>query len=102
MDAGPGASDEVDDQALTLRSQGRSFGAIADALGLGRAVDANRAFNRALRRQSPEERSTIRTRENRRLDRMVEGIQADTGMSPDAAQKRLRTIERLRDLLMAD
>ena len=85
-----------------MRGQGRSFGAIANALGFGKAVDANRAFIRALRRRPPEERTSIRTQENRRLDRIAAGIRANDGLSADDAQKRLRTIERLRALLMTD
>jgi hypothetical protein len=50
---------DIDEQALTLRSQSKGFGKIAEALGLGRPSDANAAFNRALRRRPPEERASI-------------------------------------------
>lgn len=90
---------EVDERALALRSQGKGFGTIADTLGLERALDANHAFNRALRRRSAEEQATIRSHENQRLDRLADAVHANGALSPDEAEKRLRAIERMRTRL---
>ena len=92
----------VDQQALTLRSQGKSFAAIAEALGLERGAEANRAFVRALRREPSDRRKTIRSEESRRLDRMAERVRANGSLSAEVTDKRLRAIERLRTSMMAD
>ena len=93
---------EPDEQALVLRRQSKGFGRIAQALGLSRAHDANEAFNRALRRRSPEEQATIRSEENDRLDRLRDAVSADTSRTKDEIAKRLRAIDRLRARLMRD
>lgn len=92
-------STETDDQVLTLRLQSMGFGKIAQTLGLGRAREANEAFNRALRRRPPEEQATIRSGENRRLDRLANAIKADESRSEQEVEKRMRAIERLRSRL---
>jgi hypothetical protein len=93
---------DIDEQALTLRSQSKGFGKIAEALGLKRAIDANEAFNRALRRRPPEEQATIRAEENRRIDRLASAIKADQSRSQEDVDRRMRAIDRLRARLMAD
>lgn len=95
-------TDSVDEQVLVLRGQGRSFRRIADTLGLGKASEANRAFNRALRRHSPDKRASIRSQENARLDHMAASVRADESLSTADADKRLRVVERLRTRLMSD
>ena len=92
----------VDDQALDLRVKGRSFGAIARTLGFEKPVEANRAFNRALRRRPEDERATIRSKENERLDRLAKAVRSDASLTPAAVDVRLGTIERLRARLMTD
>ena len=49
-----------DEQALVLRDQGLSFAGIAQELDLAGAIEANAAFNRALRLRSPAEQSALR------------------------------------------
>ena len=93
---------ELDDRALALRRQSKGFGKIAQVLGLSRASDANEAFNRALRRRSPEEQAVIRVEENGRLDRLREAVTADDHRTKEEVEKRLRAIERLRTRLMSD
>lgn len=93
---------DIDEQALTLRSQSKGFGKIAETLGLGRPSDANDAFNRALRLRPPEEQATIRVEENRRLDRLAGAIKADASRSKEDIDKRTRAVERLRTRLMAE
>ena len=92
---------ELDDRALALRRQSKGFGKIAQVLGLSRASDANEAFNRALRRRSPEEQAVIRVEENGRLDRLREAVTADDHRTTAEVEKRLRAIERLRTRLMS-
>ncbi|MGH9276803.1 MAG: hypothetical protein ACRD12_01640 [Acidimicrobiales bacterium] len=93
---------DIDEQALVLRGQAKGFGKIAEALGLERANDANEAFNRALRRHSPEERVTIRAEENGRLDRLARAVTADGSRTKEEVDKRMRAIDRLRSRLMTD
>ena len=95
-------STDVDEQVLVLRSQSKGFGKIADALGLAKPSEANEAFNRALRRRPPDEQATIRSEENRRLDRLANAIKTDEARTPEDVDKRMRAIERLRTRLMAD
>ncbi len=93
---------DIDEQALTLRGQSKGFGKIAEALGLGKPSEANKAFNRALRRRPSEEQATIRAEENRRLDRLANAIKADESRTKEDVDKRMKAIERLRTRLMAD
>ena len=93
---------ESDEQALVLRGQAQGFGKIAAALGMARAHDANEAFNRALRRHTPEEQAIIRAEENGRLDRLAQAVGADESRSKEEVEKRLKSIERLRIRLMTD
>src|SRR5688572_2848232 len=92
----------VDDQALALRGQGQGFAAIAKTLKLTRPMEANAAFNRALRRRPASEQARIRSQENRRLDRMIAQVRADEKITDERAGKQLRAIERIRTLLMED
>jgi hypothetical protein len=92
----------VDDQALDRRVKGEAFTAIAKALGLDGSLDANRAFNRALRRRPPPEQATIRKQEGHRLDRMAKAVEANEALSAEQAAKRLHTIEQLRARLAAE
>jgi hypothetical protein len=91
-----------DDKALRLRAGGESFVAVAKALGYGRAHQANDAFNRALRRQPPEERESLRHQELARLDTMAEGVRASQHLEPDDVARRLRSVERLRAMLLEE
>src|SRR3954464_1683057 len=89
---------ERDRQALDLRMQGRSFSHIAKALEFARAVDANEAFNRALRRCSDKERKSVTDQELKRLDALAS---ADAPADDENAAKRARAIKGLRARLLA-
>ena len=93
-------SAEQDLQVLSLRRKGRSFSSIARELSLVRAVDANEAFNRALRRCPDKERKKAVAEELRRLDR----LESAGGSNGDevAAKKRERAIKGLRARLPRD
>jgi hypothetical protein len=90
---------ERDRQALDMRMKGRSFSHIAKELEFARAVDANEAFNRALRRCSVKERKAVTDQELKRLDALAS---ADTPKDDDHAAKRLRAIKGLRARLLAE
>jgi hypothetical protein len=91
-----------EDKVLELRGQGKSFTRIAKTLGLGRPSEANDAFNRALRRKPAAERNTLRGRELVRLDALADGVRAHPERGPDGVARRLRTVARLRTMLMTD
>lgn len=93
---------DIDEQALVLRRQSKGFRTIAAALGLPGANDANKAFNRALRRRTADEQATIRSEEHGRLDRLRDAVAADKKRSEEENAKRLHAIERLRSRLMSD
>jgi len=90
---------ERDRQALDLRVMGRSFSAIARALEFPGAVDANDAFNRALRRCPDRERKTIVAQELKRLDALASAEQPD---GDEKKAQRARAIKGLRDRLLRD
>jgi AraC-like DNA-binding protein len=91
-----------DEQALALRSAGKSFSTIAKTLGYERSHHANEAFLRALKRKPADARSELRDAEAARLDALAAKIQAREDLTPAQAQKRLRAVERLRQTLMME
>lgn len=95
--------DDVRDQAaLELRSAGSSFAKIARSLGYGRAREANDGFHRAMGRLPLADRRVVRSAEFARLDELERTVRDDDRLSTDAMAKRLHTIDRLRDRLLAD
>ncbi|MDQ1374105.1 MAG: hypothetical protein QOJ09_1443 [Actinomycetota bacterium] len=98
----PDDASAVDEQALELRSSGKSFSSIAKALGLERAHDANEAFIRALRRKAPKARKVLREAEAGRLEALATKVKARDDLTPEQTKKRLRSVERLRQTLMMD
>jgi hypothetical protein len=97
-------SDEIarEDEALELRTEGKSFAAIAKRLHYERAPQAIGAFNRALRRKPTHEKAALRSGELARLDAMAERIRAKKRLKPEEVVSQLRVVERLRDMLLAD
>ncbi len=88
-----------DDQALFLRDQGRSFAGIARELDLTGALDANAAFNRALRRLSAGEQTALRIREVARLVALSERLRQRQDVSEDELARQLAGLQRLRKTL---
>ena len=88
-----------DEQALLLREQGRSFARIARTLDLAGALDANAAFNRALRRHSPGEQVGLRSREMARLDALGERLRRRQDVSEEELARQLHGLQRLRKTL---
>jgi hypothetical protein len=95
-------SDERDDRALELRRKGTRLKTIAAELGFPKTMDANVAFNRALRRQPAEDRVAVRAEEQVRLDAMAETVRGNTALSDVDAKRRLGAIDRLRTALMSE
>ncbi len=88
-----------DEQALVLRDQGLSFAGIARELDLAGAIDANAAFNRALRLRSAAEQSALRGREVVRLDALSERLRARQGVSEEELARQMHGVQRLRKTL---
>jgi hypothetical protein len=92
---------QQDEQALTLRSQGRSFGAIATAVGFDRAHHAHAAFNRALRRKPAKEQAALRAQELGRLDEVAANIRANPDWDHQEVVRRLKAVDRLKAAVSA-
>jgi hypothetical protein len=88
-----------EDRVLALRSEGKSFLAIAKAVGVERSTQAFALFVEAVKRQTPAEQARLRAEENLRLDVLERRTQRGT----DAAvrDKKLASIGRLRQRLAA-
>jgi AraC-like DNA-binding protein len=95
-------SETVDEKVLRLRGEGRPFARISRDLGLQRAVDAQRAFRRALGRLPASDAKRVRAEEGSRLDDLAKRVRADTKQNDMDRARRLKTIERLRGQLGAD
>jgi len=54
---------DSDEQALLLRDQGHSFATMAWVLNLANALEANAAYDRALRHDTLVEQAALRSRE---------------------------------------
>jgi len=101
---GEGTSAEAadrDDKALELREAGRSFAGIARVLGLDGTLQANAAFNRALRRRPPTEQETLRSHEMARLDALGERVRQREDLDEVEMARRMRSLDRLRKTLLS-
>ena len=94
----PDAAD-LDDQALALRDEGRTFAGIAHILGLDDAHAANAAFNRALRRRPQAQRAQLRGREMARLDAVASRVRGRDDLSVEEIVRRLRGVKQQRKTL---
>ena len=92
-------SETLDGEVLRLRRSGGAFARISRDLELKRPVDAQRAFQRAVRRLPEVEQEAVREQESSRLDRLAEQVNADAETSTENRTRRLAAIERLRGLL---
>jgi hypothetical protein len=97
----PEQSEDVDTEVLRMRSKGRAFAGISRDLGMGRPVEAQRAFQRAVRRLPEGEQDSVRQEESARLDRLTARVSAD-GAKPEDRVRRLAAIDRLRAWLTED
>jgi hypothetical protein len=95
-------SASVDNEVLRLRSAGRAFARISKDLGLERGVDAQRAFQRAVRGLPEAERQRVSGEEVSRLDRLAERVRADTTKTDIDRARQLKTIDRMRSQILED
>lgn len=92
---------DVDDQVLSLRRQRKDYRSIAQTLGLTGASEANKAFNRAMRRLPDDERNAVRSEEEGKLDRLAAATRANESFTKDEIERRVGIIDRLRARLNA-
>jgi hypothetical protein len=90
----------IDEEVVSLRERGKSYAAVASALGLKRATDAHNAFVRALRSRPEAERAALSSRESQRLDQLEQRIRTRDGAG-DATklERRLFALGVLREKL---
>lgn len=90
----------LEDRALELRLEGKSFPTIAKLLGYERGgYEAIRAFKRALRRRPADEQVRLRQQELARLASMEDGFRADTSLSSEERTRCLSAVAALRAML---
>lgn len=89
----------IDEQALSLRETNMSYAAIARKLELTRAVDAHKAFIRAILSRQGDEQPGLVANERARLDKLESHIRERDAADPDRLQRRLRAVARLRAAL---
>ncbi len=61
-------SSSLGDQVVTLRSEGKSFAAIAKSIGVERSLEAFELFVATAAKRPTRERTQLRADENKRLD----------------------------------
>lgn len=89
----------LDEQVLALRETGRSYAAVASALGIKRATGAQAAFIRAVRGRPETERAALIERESQRLDALEQRIRDRDSADPEKRERRLAALEKLRHAL---
>jgi hypothetical protein len=94
----PGGAETVGAQVVALRSSGKSFPAIAQALNVGN-VEAFSLFIDELGRRSPEEQAGLRAEESSRLDELER--RARLHADADLRARRLASVKKLRRRLAA-
>ena len=86
----------IEDQVVELRTQGRSYGAIAKTLGFDQPQQAQTAFHRAVRQRPLHEQRRLRDQELSRLDELAQQIRTLPHLTDQQVTARLRAVERLR------
>lgn len=90
------------DQVLALRREGKSFGAIARATGLGRPKAAYDMCRSHLRRLPEGERTEILIEEQQRLDALGARLTERTDLDEDERAHRMSALDRLRHELLGE
>lgn len=91
---------DLDEEVVTLREQGLSYSAVARTLGIRRAVDAQAAFIRAMRKLPEEQRKALYKRESDRLDQLEARIRSRDAAEPAKLERHLVALGALRDALL--
>lgn len=82
-----------------MRETGTPYSTIALRLELGRAVDAHKAFIRAVRSSPEDEQRRLVANELERLEQLEHRITARDSGQPDKLKHRLLGVANLRDAL---
>ncbi|MGC8628317.1 MAG: hypothetical protein ACP5VR_12360 [Acidimicrobiales bacterium] len=90
----------IDEEVVTLREQGQSYSAVARALGMKRAVNAQDAFLRAMRNLPESERKALGQRESQRLDKLEVRIRSRDANEPAKMERHLTALEALRQTML--
>ncbi|MGO8824161.1 MAG: hypothetical protein ACLQU9_02865 [Acidimicrobiales bacterium] len=97
--ASPPAQGTLDEQVVTLRETGKSYTAVARALGIKHSGDAHAAFLRALQTRPAKERAAMTQREGERLDRLERRVRSRDVGQPDELRRHLAALEKFRQSL---
>ncbi|MGH9105564.1 MAG: hypothetical protein ACRDZX_06950 [Acidimicrobiales bacterium] len=89
----------LDEEVVALRERGQSYSAVARALGLKRAVNAQDAFARVMRSLPEKDRQTLHTHELARLDQLEARIRSRDIDEPVKMERHLAALEALRQLM---
>ena len=89
----------VGDRVIALRSEGKSFAAIAKTIGVERSLEALGVFVDAIARRPPAEQTKLRAEENERLD-ALEGRLRQNG-DVDERDRKLASVRKLRQRIAA-
>ncbi len=87
----------LDEEVVALRERGQSYSAVAAALGIKRAVNAQEAFVRAMRSLSDPDSKALRARELGRLDQLEARIRSRDANEPVKMARHLDALAALRD-----
>lgn len=91
---------DLDEEVVALREQGQSYSAVARTLGIRRAVDAQAAFIRAMRRLPEQERKALYQRETERLDQLEARIRSRDAQDPAKLERHLVALVALRESML--
>jgi hypothetical protein len=89
----------VSEQVLALREGNASYSAIARQLALRRAVDAHKAFIRAIGSRTGEEQRHLVAKEQARLDLLESRIRTRDAADPEKMERRVQAVDKLRAAL---
>ena len=90
----------LDEEVVALRERGQSYSAVARALGIKRAVNAQEAFVRAMRSLPETERKALSRRESKRLDELEARIRSRDADQPAKMERHLAALEALRQTML--
>jgi hypothetical protein len=89
----------LDEDVVALREHGQTYSAIARALGMKRAVNAQEAFVRAMRSLPDAQQKAVYRREWERLDQLEKRIRSRDTNEPVKMERRLVALEALRQTM---
>ena len=90
----------LDGEVVALRDRGQTYSAVARALGMKRAVNAQEAFLRAMRSLPEKEQKALHQRESDRLDQLEVRIRSRDAEEPAKMERHLVALEALRRTML--